>query len=289
MAQNATGDLQRYFEQIRTGGYPSFPASALNANNKSELLRSIADNRQDSVEQVRSRAYYAIKRIAADSGDPGVRSQAVGLLVSGVSDRSAAVNSVALSGLQNFSREDFGNGEKQSLNSFLGNSAIFNKDELVRLVGFINDSGETTALSSSLSQATGFRMRWAYQIALARLGDQRSVDFLLSRIQAAPINDDFVYDIIPDLVYTRNKQIFQFIDEMLMDPNPRCESASPDNNEALSCGYKLLEYYARTVANFPLTLDEYGDLDLDDYQTGLATARTWVNSNPDYSVLNDKY
>ena len=235
------------------------------------------------------RAYYAIKRLASEADDSGVRSDAVSLLVAGVSDRSAAVNSVALSGLQNFSREDFENPDKQSLNDLVGNTTIFNQDELIRLIGFINEEGETTVLSSALNQVTGFKMRWSCHIALARLGDKQSVDFLLSRIQSAPINDGFVYDIIPDLVYTRNKEVFQFIDEMLMDPASRCQSASPDSNQSISCGYKLLEYYAGTVVDFPLSLDEFGDLDLDDYEAGLTIARTWVSSNPDYSVLNDKY
>ncbi len=77
-AQPSITDLQQYFNTIRQAPYEPLPASALtDSNNGDALIDVIIPYCNDSTEMVRSKAYYALKRIGQKSTSESVRRRAV--------------------------------------------------------------------------------------------------------------------------------------------------------------------------------------------------------------------
>ena len=118
---------------------------------------------------------------------------------------------------------------------------------------------------------------------------QEAIDYLVSKLQTAPVGDDFVYDIVPDLIYTRQQPVFEFIEGIINSEELNCQSADPDSNAKILCGYRVLEYIAYAIDNFPIAVDDYGVAIINDYESALAEVRKWFADNPNYQLKNDIY
>ena len=63
-----------------------------------------------------------------------------------------------------------------------------------------------------------------------------------------------------------------------MVPSATYLSANADSEENILCGYRVLEYIAPVMIDFPLPVDEFGELEIDDYEAGLEEVRQWMHS-----------
>ncbi len=130
----------------------------------------------------------------------------------------------------------------------------------------------------------------ALQLALARLGNPEMLPRVIARIKSVPLNDDLVYAAAPALVYVRQPQSLAYLFELLMRDNRNCSSANPDSNEKLPCAYRVLEYIAPVVKNFPPTLNGSGDLDVAYYGVTLQMAPHWYSAHQnDYMVIKGTF
>ena len=50
-----------------------------------------------------------------------------------------------------------------------------------------------------------------------------------------------------------------------------------------------MEYLAKAIVDYPLKVDEFGDLEIDNYQTALIRVREWFINNPDYRIKRDTF
>jgi len=82
----------------------------------------------------------------------------------------------------------------------------------------------------------------------------------MERVERQPVNDDLVYEIVPYLVYTRRQEAFKFLERIIQSNESTYLSANADNEENILCGYRVLEYIAPVMINFPLPVDEFGEL-----------------------------
>ena len=110
-----------------------------------------------------------------------------------------------------------------------------------------------------------------------------------NKLQKAPLNDDFVYDFVPDLVYTLQPEIFRLLETIIQSNEKSCQSADPDYAQPILCGYRAMEYLAPVIEGYPLPLDEYGDLQVEDYEAALQELRSWFRENQSYVILNDSF
>ena len=118
---------------------------------------------------------------------------------------------------------------------------------------------------------------------------QEAIDYLVSKLQTAPVGDDFVYDIVPDLIYTRQQPVFEFIEGIINSEELNCQSADPDSNAKILCGYRVLEYIAYAIDNFPIAVDDYGVAIINNYENALSEVRRWFVDNPNYQLKKDIY
>ena len=158
---------------------------------------------------------------------------------------------------------------------------------MLKLAGYVEISIDRfdAIINSNLS----FKYKWAARLALARMGDQESIDYLLSKVEKAPIDNDFIYDIVPDLVYTHQMDIYKYLEVIVMSEEQNCMSANPESSQKILCGYRVMEYLALCIENYPLKTDEFGDLELDDYESGLQEVRKWFEMNPNYQILTSAF
>ena len=130
------------------------------------------------------------------------------------------------------------------------------------------------------------RDQWAAQLALARLGDPEALATVLTRVKQEPVNDDVVYELLPDLVYTRQKAALDYLVTIIQSDEKNCQSADPEAEQSILCGYRVLELLPPVIQNFPLTVDESGDLAVSDYPSALQQAREWLKENDDYQIVH---
>jgi hypothetical protein len=66
--------------------------------------------------------------------------------------------------------------------------------------------------------------------------------------------------------------------------------ANADNEENILCGYRVLEYITSVLIDFPLPIDEFGELEIDDYEAGLTEVREWLAYQDDeYELVMEGY
>jgi hypothetical protein len=191
--------------------------------------------------------------------------------------------------LTEFKKTDFTKSNKDSLHNLLKRRSA-HIDVVIKLIGFLEMqevSNELYGLSQDVSM--GRKERWTAMLALARMGDERAADDVINRVKRMPVTDDVVYEIFPDLVYTRSPQAIAYLVEALNSDVKNCESANGEREEKIPCAYRVMEMLAPVVEHYPLKLSESGDVESSDYPAALQTVRDWFKVNKQYKILKDKY
>lgn len=163
------------------------------------------------------------------------------------------------------------------LNTILLEIGKTNKTELIApITNFLQ-------LNSKLNA----QIKWSAYLALARLGDPRALDYVVQRVQKIDVNDDVVYELFPGLVYTRQKLAINYLIQVIQRDDKNCQSADPENSGSINCAYRVLEFLAPVIKDFPIKADASGDLNVRDYESALKLARTWFSKHPDYNIILD--
>ncbi|WP_375579088.1 hypothetical protein ABWH96_19050 [Marivirga tractuosa] len=288
-AQDNTALLQTYFSEVQAGSYAPVPQSILNEEAQAnELLTALVTYQNDSNEVIRTRAYNISKRIGQNHLEIAIRQQAINQQIKALDGKDAGIMVKAINALAGFQNTDFNFNQQLKIINRL-KADMPHLAQYVRLVGYMPNEAAVEALQQVQLQVTDGWESFNLNLALARRGDEQATTTVLNKIQNAQINDAFVYDIVPVLVYTRSIEIFDFLEELIFSDEADCSSANPDSNANILCGYRIMEYVAPAIENFPLPTDEYGELEVDDYETALVTLREWLIQNPDYQLVKDTY
>ena len=289
LAQPSVRSLKKYMEDAKKGSYKTAPASIFEDNkNSDKLINSATEFLTDSVDRIRNKAFNIIKLVGLNSTDQDARTVAVNLLINGINDKNNGIAASNINALTEYNRADFDNNAKNQLASLVRADAP-HIDKLAKLIGYLNITSASQALKNILTSNTHYKNKWAIRIALARMNDQEAIDYLVSKLQTAPVGDDFVYDIVPDLIYTRQQPVFEFIEGITNSEELNCQSADPDSNAKILCGYRVLEYIAYAIDNFPIAVDDYGVAIINNYENALSEVRRWFVDNPNYQLKKDIY
>ncbi|MCG8532711.1 MAG: hypothetical protein MI749_18920, partial [Desulfovibrionales bacterium] len=246
--------VRGYEKALRAGSYVSIPWKKLYPNGEAirKDLPTLKRFLRDSAESVRSAGYKGLTHLPALTQDTGLLRETVALLLEGSQDPSRRVAHTCGKGLRGFPKVAF-TGQEERLWGALGNTPS-QRESLVRLIGYVHPAGAVSKLKHfrQSGKIKTRKERWAAQLALIRLNDLPTVQRMLSRLQANPVTDAMVYDLFPELLYTRNKEIYDFLVTVLQSNSIRCESANPDNTEDLPCAYRVMELLAPYIQDFPL-------------------------------------
>ncbi len=278
--------LPQFMEEVREGSYAAVPQSIWQQE-KQELLQELLHYLQDTNQSVRLRAYGIARQAGLNSDDPELRQEVVARLIAGSGDSDRSISVRNTSGLKNFLQQDFTTASANQLLTYLNTTT--NLEELLLVIGFVQPENAIASIRPLIGQLRGMD-RMAAWLALSRLGEEDAIQYVMERVARQPVNDDLVYEIVPYLVYTRRQEAFQFLNRIIQSNEPTCLSADADSEENILCGYRVLEYIAPVMIDFPLPLDEFGELEIDDYEVGLDMVREWMaGQDGDYELVMDRY
>ena len=287
-AQDLKTEWEIYFQQIRKGNYPSVPGSLSNTGNGNSIHALMQPFLKDSISAVRTKAYEFTYVVSSLSSETTVRNNGVDILIMAFGDIDFRIRGLALDLLKEFDKKDFTLSAKDSLRKWVRKKAPF-ADRLIKLAGFLELRDLTPDIQTLSGPGNPAQIRWVAILSLARMGEPSAVAEIIQRVKKLPVNDDLVYEVFPDLVYTRQPDPIAYLVEALRSEVKNCLSADAEKQIPILCGYRVMELLAPAIEGYPLQLDETGDLNTSDYTAALETVRQWFLKNNSYTILNDRY
>jgi hypothetical protein len=289
LAQASVKELQAYMIKLRTSPYETLPQSIWkDTKNEAQMLEVLAPYYTDTVKTIRAKAYYITKRIGQKSKDARVQNRAIDLTVRALKEKDTGISGNAIEALTGFNSANFSPAAKDSVGNLI-KPGVPNLDKLLTLAGFLNLNNRTQQIRDLLALNTNTTIKWAARLALARMGDEEATDWIVNKLNNAQVNDDFVYQVVPELVYTRQPRIFDFLEEIINSDVKNCHSSDPDSEKMILCGYRVMEHIAPAIKDFPVKTNESGDLNVSDYNAALAQVRSWFASNEAYALNMNTY
>lgn len=281
--------LVDYFAQIRQQQSVEIPVEVIDPKNAKDVLNNLPVYLKDSMTHVRSSAVSLARIIGIKSKLASVRQLSILLLIEGVKDKNTGNAGAAITYFTEYKLSNFTPRHKDSIRAIFRNKT-FRTPQLIKTVGaFEMHELKNDIYEISQSRTEGKLERWSALLALARLGDETAVANIMSRLQKVEVNDDMIYQVVPDLVYTRSRQVLDYLVEIINSDAKNCYAASAKREENILCGYRVMERIAPAIKNYPLQLDKSGDVVTTDYEQALQTVRTWFKENKEYGILRDKF
>ena len=285
------GTLSRAMSEARANKTDGVSLTPLyQAANAAPALQALQPYYRDSAYAVRAKAFHLTAGIGRKTTNGTLRQQSVAALLQGCQDRESGIVGTCSKALQGFAPADFNASARQQLGALLVPGAVY-LNNLAQLAGYVGEPAYAEALQNLLLQPKlSKKDKWAVQLALARMGNPEMLARVVARVKSVPVNDDMVYEAAPALVYVRQPASMAYLFEIMMSDNRNCESANPDSDEKILCAYRVLEFIAPVIKDFPLELDESGDLDVKDYPAALQTARSWYDGHQNsYTLIKDTF
>jgi len=282
--------FDQYIKSIRENKYSNFPREMIKPENHLSLINLSSKYITDTLSSIRATGYYILKLVGLSSTKADIRQQVVNKLLTGCKDSKSGNVSICIDYLTQFNISDFSISAKDTMLALLQRKNYY-FDEYVKLCGYVLADRVLPSLEKILSGSFSLNRKeqWAVRLAMARAGDENQIAYIVQRISGIDANDEVVYHLIPDLIYTRQRQIFERVIEWLNDDRKSCTSSNPDKEEKLVCGYRIMEMLAPAIKNYPYSLDATGELLTDDYDKALYNIREWFKKNPQYIIVNTQY
>ena len=287
--QNVESTLTQYVNRLHTTSSSRIPADLLKEQNASEVIRLAGSFYADTLPDVRAKIYYLIARAGTKSFEPSVRRQAVEQLVKATTDREVANVGTLWTSLSQFRKNDFTSMATDSLKNSLRNRQA-HLDKLLQLIGYLELTDLKETIQSMTYPPSLPRDRWAALLALSRMDDAEATQYILLRAQKQKVDDNVVYEIFPDLIYTRQREILDYLITVLNSDEKNCHTADAENEQPVLCAYRVMEQLAPVIIDYPLSLDKSGDINTTDYAKALADVRLWFKQKgSSYQISKDKF
>ena len=287
-AQGTPGWLASYFADVRSGNFPSAPAQTSRAEQADNVLAALSLYETDTAVVVRGRAHLLLKLAAGSAKEPNLRQEGVRRLIQACKDHDLANAGAALDYLTTFGKEDFTPVAKDSIRSLFKYKTL-RFSELAKLVGFLELTDLKEPIRAHAQVGNPQPVRWAALVSLARMNDERAAGEMMTRVRKIAVNDDAIYQLFPDLVYSRHPEAIAYMVEALHSDAKNCVTADAEREVPIPCGYRIIEQLAPIIDKYPVELDESGDVKTKDYAATLLKVREWFNKNKNYKILRDKY
>jgi hypothetical protein len=249
--------------------------------NAATLLSELQPYCRDTLPGVRQKAYYLAykKALSNDSA----RSIGAKLLLQGIADVSGGIAGQVLRYLQEFSPTDFDDADRELIALRLQHAQQAHYRELALLAGFVG-AGKDVLYRRWLDPELPQKTKWSIALALARMGSREHTEFCMRQAVKAPVNSRMVSYLLPDLIYTRQREAIDFCLNIIKSDKKDCRSYNPDLSGEILCGYRVMELLAPAMADFPVRVDAAGVLEARSYDEALSTVRRWMEEEKEYKV-----
>ncbi|CAD5267375.1 MULTISPECIES: HEAT repeat domain-containing protein [unclassified Imperialibacter] len=283
-AQVDSGSLLTFLASIREGNSPALLYQVLRQPAQlNDHIRIIDSNLSDTLPTIRRACYQSLDVMQKSATAPAAKQQILALQLRGIEDESPDIVGLSIQNLSSVPSSLFSASQKKTLIQTLDRQ-VAKKEVLIKMVGTLKDESATPALRQLSQPGNSAKVRWAAYLALARLGDQTAINLVNNKVRGIEVNDDMVYDMAPSIIYTQQKQLYDYLVELLYSNETNCESANPDQTNAINCAYRILELLAPLIVDFPIATSASGDLKTNNYREALVTAREWFADHEDFRI-----
>ena len=246
-AQNIPSQVSQQVSLIRSGRSAEFRAlSQAISRSPDAVLRALAPYRTDTLDRVRQWTYEQYHQILLENERPqAMRREVVSLLIEGIADPSHFVRNACVNFLMECNRQDFTPQAQARFSELFNSGAWFSRD-LILLAGFIGDASIRATLEdlASSPDPAHRRLLWHVNLALARMGNENAMNWCLMQIERIGINDDVTFDLLPGLVYTRQRSAIDFLISVLNSDEALCTSTNPDMEVPILCWGYVFDIFA---------------------------------------------
>ncbi len=214
-------------------------------------------------------------------------SRTISLYISELKSEKSIIVAKAIKKLKRFTFSEYDSKSKEKI-ALLLKPQQYHFKGVIELAGFLKLQDSLNAVTQeelktqSLIQAHGF--------AQIRAGNTEKLNTLMVNVRKLDVNDEFIYNVAPKLIYTRNKTCVDYLLEIIMSNELNCTSSDPESNQPIICAYRLIELLAPAIYYFPFTTSRSGSLEVDDYEVALIEMRKWILENKEtYSLDMETY
>jgi hypothetical protein len=284
--------LAHHFENIRINK-TNQPLDGIifNPSFEKKVLGQITPYLKDSLSRIRAEAYHIIKRIGQASSELTFRQKTVEYLIEACKDKDNANSGMSCRYLCGFNKDDFSTLALDSLKHLL-KAFLSHYETLIRLAGYLDLQDMAPFLGEFVKSHinSNKQSKWSAHLALARMGDEGEIQFCLRLASHLPVDEEMVSNLLPDLIYTRQKELIDYCIEILCSNEKSCVSAANGSAEKISCGYRVMGLLAPVINDYPLKTNASGDIVIDNDEKSLKTVRAWFKSrNGKYIINTDHY
>jgi hypothetical protein len=203
------------------------------------------------------------------------------LVFSGLSDANRGNRKTVCEFLDSFSTQNFSAAAKNKVAYYVMAETAPLK-EIIMLSARLGLTDLVLHFKQLLEQSNFNQSRiWTLNVALGRLGDNVSAAWCLEQVRETGMNDLVIYRLVPDLIFMHYKPAIDYLLQTILKDEVKCSSPNPDSDAKINCAYRIMELVAPVIDNFPITVDEDGELESDDYEKALNIVREWIKSNRD--------
>jgi len=289
-SQTVNESVRKYFEMFRKGESTTEYQMQLLKGDVEKIINAAERSTSDSLAKTRYAAYQLIGFLAQKTEDKRLRQNTVKKLIEGSKDKDGGLAGNCLKLLTKFKESDFDTEAKYSL-SEMAQKPRTHYETVIKICGWLNQKDLSLSFRKSIDEKQGdVRQRWAMRLAMARMGDADMINYCLSRLQKIGLNDDVVAGFLPDMVYTRQKALFDPLLAVIENDKDACSSSNPDSEAHIICAFRVIELVAPYIKDFPAKLDVAGSLISNNYDQTLKEVRTWIQQNRNtYTIIMEGF
>lgn len=226
-------------------------------------------------------------KIGAAHQDETSRRTAVRALLNHAQTAPTTLLEKIAKGLQKFKAEDFDEVAIEQLKTVIAAKRPY-LDLYIKLAGFLKQTDLLNQLKETYKEDKALYQ--SISVALVRSGDEKKMASLLRNIAKIKLNDDYIYNLVPLLVYTRQKKTTDILFDIILSDEKSCTHPGPDVEGTMICAYRVIEELAPYIKEFPVEVGVSGDLKVKSYPKALKTVRAWIMEHrEDYELKEEIY
>jgi len=255
-----SAEIDRYFIGISGGNNPAVPESFFLQKNEQRVQKALLHYCADTFLMVRKNAFLLLASQGLKSGQAETRRKTVTALLAGYNDVNAGIRNICRRKLLLFFQDDFDNAAHDSVCMMLRKSGHPGKYLLLLagLTGNINTIAEIKTLWNNGTLTP--EEKWYALISLVRCGEKTYEDLLLGSVKILTVNDDFVYEVLPGLLFSCSRNIYDYLFSLVFEGKTYCSCGNPDSESLVLCSLKILNDLSEHVEGFPVERDNGGGL-----------------------------
>ncbi|BDX37783.1 hypothetical protein CYCD_11380 [Tenuifilaceae bacterium CYCD] len=257
-----------------------------------ELIKCIKEYSGDTLKYEKAlQLSNIVKELTQKTNNIKIKQEAIHYFLMNLSNANPGVASNSINVLKKFPKTYYDSSAITLINLCIIKNASSYKN-IVLLAGYIGDSTTLKQINSVFPNSRNYNKteKWATYLALARLGDNASLNYCISKINSLPLNDEVIDILYPDLIYTHRKEAYDVLVKSIFSDEKLCSSTNPNSDSKIICGYRVIELLSPQIEGFPIEVLPSGDLNIDNYPKALEITRNWFNNNKkEYVILQEKY